>query len=67
MRSALVLGLLVTLCANAETVVHHLRTRHHVTVQPRYVRPSGMLQVSRLSTLTAGAVRVLDPSTFGGG
>jgi hypothetical protein len=34
--------------------VHHFRTRDHVTIaQPRYVRSSGVLQVSRLSALTS--------------
>jgi hypothetical protein len=57
MRSALALGLLITLCASANTeTVHHVRTRHHVTIQPSQGRcvPSELLQVSRLSALTSG-------------
>jgi hypothetical protein len=35
MRSILVLGLLMTLCASANaTTLHHHRTRHHVVLPP---------------------------------
>jgi hypothetical protein len=35
MRSILVLGLLVTLCASANAAtLHHHRTRHHVVIPP---------------------------------
>ena len=35
MRSILVLGLLMTLCASANAAtLHHHRTRHHVVISP---------------------------------
>lgn len=74
MRSALVLplllGLLVTLCAsaNAETA-HHLRTRHPVTIQPSQgvCAPPKCYKFPGYPPLPRGAIRDLDPSTFGGG
>ena len=70
MRSALALGLLITLCAsaNAETR-HHFRTRHHVTIQPSQGTcvPPGCYKFPGYPPLPPEAVRTLDPSTFGGG
>ena len=70
MRSALALGLLITVCASANAAtVHYFRTRHHIAVrpEPRYVRPSGVLQVPGYPPLPPEAIRTHDPSTFGGG
>jgi hypothetical protein len=43
MRSVLALGLLITLCASANTAtVHHLRTRHHVIVRQGMTDPRAL-------------------------
>jgi hypothetical protein len=70
MRSALALGLLITLCAfaNAATV-DHFRTRHHVTIQPSQGTcvPPACYKFPGYPPLPRAAIRTLDPSTFGGG
>jgi hypothetical protein len=70
MRSALALGLLITLCAsaNAETV-HRLHTRNPVTIQPSQAPcvPPVCYKFPGYPPLPREAVRTLDPSTFGGG
>ena len=70
MRSALALGLLITLraSANAETV-HRVRTRHHVSIQPSQGMcvPPGCYQFPGYPPLPRSAIRTLDSSTFGGG
>jgi hypothetical protein len=75
MRCALALGLLVALCASSNAApVHHFRTRDHVTVQPSQIQsnegtcvPPACYKFPGYPPLPRGAVRVLDPSTFGGG
>ena len=69
MRSALALGLLISLCAsaNAETV-HHFRTRHQVTIQPSQglCVPPECYKFPGYPPLPPEAIRTHDPSTFGG-
>jgi hypothetical protein len=70
MRSALALGLLITLCASAHAAtVHHFRTRHQVTIQPSQGTcvPPACYKFPGYPPLPPEAVRTLDPSTFGGG
>jgi hypothetical protein len=70
MRSALALGLLMTLCTSANAAaVHHFRTRDHVTIQPSQGTcvPPVCYKFPGYPPLPRSAVRVLDPSTFGGG
>jgi len=70
MRSALALGLLINLCASANAAtVHHVRTRHYVTSQPSQGAcvPPSCYKFPGYPPLPPGAVRTLDPSTFGGG
>ena len=70
MRSALALGLLITLCAsaNAETV-HRFRTRHPVTIQPiqGMCVPPTCYKYPGYPPLPPEAIRNHDASTFGGG
>ena len=70
MRSALALGLLITLCASANAAtVHHSRTRHDVTIQPSQSPcvPPACYKFPGYPPLPPEAVRTLDASTFGGG
>jgi hypothetical protein len=70
MRSALALGLLVTLCASANVeTVHHFRTRHHVTIQPSQGMcvPPSCYKFPGYPPLPPEAIRTHDPSTFGSG
>ena len=70
MRSALALGLLITLCASANAAtVHHFRTRHQVTIQPSQGTcvPPACYKFPGYPPLPPEAVRTLDASTFGGG
>ena len=69
MRSALALGLLITLCASANAAtVHHFRTGHHV-IQPSQGTcvPPACYQFPGYPPLPPEAIRTHDPSTFGGG
>jgi hypothetical protein len=71
MRSALALGLLITLCAssaNAATA-HHFHTRHDLTIQPGQGScvPPTCYKFPGYPPLPPDAVRTLDPSTYGGG
>jgi hypothetical protein len=70
MRSALALGLLITLyaSANAETVHRH-RTRHHFAIQPSQgvCFPPGCYKFPGYPPLPSGAIRTHDASTFGSG
>ena len=70
MRSALVLGLLITLCAsaNAESV-HHFHTRRHVTLQPSQgpCVPPACYKFPGYPPLPLEAIRTHDPSTIRGG
>ena len=70
MRSAFALGLLIALCVSADAAtVHHFRARDHVTIQPSQspCAPPACYKFPGYPPLPRGAVRVLDPSTFGGG
>jgi hypothetical protein len=70
MRSAFALGLLITLCASAGAqTVHHLRTHHHVTIQPSQGMcvPPSCYKFPGYPPLPREAIRTHDPSTFGGG
>lgn len=71
MRSVLVLGLLglVIACASADAkTVHHFRTRHHVTIQPRQnvCAPPVCYKFPGYPPLPRNAVNTLDESTAGG-
>ena len=70
MRSALAFGLLMALCvsANAATV-HHFGPRNQAAIQPSQGTcvPPACYKFPGYPPLPRGAVRVLDPSTFGGG
>ncbi len=70
MRSALALGLVVTLCAsaNAETV-HHFRASHHVIIQPSQgvCIPPICYKFPGYPPLPPAAIRTHDASTFGSG
>jgi hypothetical protein len=78
MRSVLVLGLLMTLCASADAATaHHYRT-HHVIIRPgvassfaavpgsQDVVPPGWYKFPGYPPIPPEANRNLDPSTFGG-
>ena len=75
MRSVLVLGLLITLCAsvNAATVhrskpatVHHLRMRQHIIVRPSQgVTPPGWYTFPGWKPIPPEENRNLDPSNRG--
>lgn len=72
MRSALALGLLITLCASANanaSTVHHFRTRPHVTIQTMEGTcvPPACYKFPGYPPLPPEAIRTHDPSTFGGG
>ena len=70
MRFALAFGLLMALCASANAAaVHHFRRHDPVTIQPSQGTcvPPACYQFPGYPPLPRGAVRVLDPSTFGGG
>jgi hypothetical protein len=70
MRSALAIGLLISLCAsaNAETV-HRFRTSRHITIQPSQGMcvPPSCYKFPGYPPLPPEAIRTHDPSTFGGG
>jgi len=80
MRSVLVLGLLMTLCAAANaTMLHHQRTRHHIIIRPGaassfaavpdsqgVVVPPGWYKFPGYPPIPPEQNRNLDPSTFGG-
>jgi hypothetical protein len=69
MRSALVLGLSITLCVSANAKKeHHFRARHDVTIQPSEGTcvPPACYKFPGYPPLPREAVRTLDPSTFGG-
>jgi hypothetical protein len=70
MRSALAFGLLITLCASASAATaRHFRTRDHVSIQPSQstCASPACYKFPGYPPLPRSAVRVLDPSTFGGG
>jgi hypothetical protein len=70
MRSALVLGLLITVCASANAAtVHQFRTRQHITIQPSQDTcvPPACYKFPGYPPLPPEAIRTHDPSTFGGG
>jgi hypothetical protein len=69
MRSALALGLLITLCSANAATVHHFRTRLHVTIQPSQGTcvPPACYKFPGYPPLPPAAIRTHDPSTFGGG
>ena len=70
MRFALAFGLLMALSVSADAAaVHHFRTHHPVTIQPSQGTcvPPACYKFPGYPPLPRGAVRVLDPSTFGGG
>jgi hypothetical protein len=70
MRSALALGLLIALCASANAAaLHHVRAPNHAAIQPSEgaCTPPACYKFPGYPPLPRSAVRVLDPSTFGGG
>lgn len=70
MRSALALALLITLWASANAkTMRHLRTSHHVTIQPTEGTcvPPTCYKFPGYPPLPPEAIRTHDPSTFGGG
>jgi hypothetical protein len=70
MRFALALGLLMALCVSANAAaVHRFRTPNHVAIQPSEGTcvPPACYKFPGYPPLPRGSVRVLDPSTFGGG
>jgi hypothetical protein len=69
MRSALALGLLITLCASANAaMVHQFRARRHITIQPSQGTcvPPACYKFPGYPPLPRGAIRDFDASTFGG-
>jgi hypothetical protein len=70
MRSALALGLLITLCASANAAtVHHFRSHHRIAIQPSQgtCAPPACYKFPGYPPLPPEAIRTHDPSTFGGG
>jgi hypothetical protein len=68
MRSALVLGLFIALCASANAAtVHHFRTRHLIQPNQSTCVPSACYKFQGYPPLPPEAIRTHDPSTFGGG
>jgi hypothetical protein len=70
MRFALAFGLLMALSVSADAAaVHHFRARDRVTTLPSEgtCAPPACYKFPGYPPLPRSAVRVLDPSTFGGG
>jgi hypothetical protein len=66
MRSALVLGLLITLCYSADAAtVHHVRTRHHHHVTSSFAE-SWAYEPDRPTVHDDDTPSYNDPSKFGG-